>query len=184
MRVLVKLKQRRRADGKPWASLSVLFSSPLALEAWVSGVCSLSYSEHNCMGTHTYDPSIWEDETGGWPGVQGHPSYSSSSSPTWVTKWDPCPPPPPKKEALSMQNSLCIQSVHCDPDAFLPRWLHTAHCLTLPTLKYELGSIPCRHKQICSIPFKSYVVLDYMMQLKLKMSSTDENLTLILPLNF
>lgn len=92
--------------------------------------------------------------------------------------------PHQKKEALSMQNSLCIQSVHCDPDAFLPRWLHAAHCLTLPTLKYELGSIPCRHKQICPIPFKSYVVLDYMMQLKLKMSSTDENLTLILPLNF
>lgn len=53
-----------------------------------------------------------------------------------------------------------IQSVHCDPDAFLSRWLHATHCLTLPTLKYELRSIPCRHKQICPIPFKSYMVLD------------------------
>lgn len=158
MCALVNLKQHGRADGKPWASLPVLFPSPLVLEAWVSGVCSSSYSEHNWVLGLTHMILVFQrmrQEDGqefkvilAIDRVPVQPGWQSETL---------APPPPKKKKrnSLHAKFSMCIQSVHCDPGAFLPRWLHATHCLTLPTLEYELGSIPCRHKQICPIPFKT-----------------------------
>lgn len=31
------------------------------------------------MVTHTYNPSIWEAETGGWPRVQGQPELHNET---------------------------------------------------------------------------------------------------------
>lgn len=114
------------------------------------------------VGTHTYTPSIWEDETGEWPEVQGQPSHILSSSLTWATKWDPAPSP---KKAFCACKILYVHIV----SSLWPRRLSPqmaicyTHCFAFLYLEICTREHSILVQTNLPIPFKSCVVLDYMM---------------------
>lgn len=120
-------KGRWQTMSEPFCSV-LLPAGPGGMSLWCVFI-KLFWTQLS-VETYTYDPCISEDETGGWPGVQGHPSYNPVPvQPGWQSE---TLAPHQKNSSAHAKFSMCIHSVHCEPDAFLPRWLHATHWLFPP----------------------------------------------------